>query len=56
MPDPGPGHDRVVTSGTSAPARAGTSRRRWWALVVVCIGMFMNALDSSIVNVALPDI
>jgi MFS family permease len=29
---------------------------RWWALVVVCLAMFMNALDSSIVNVALPDI
>ncbi len=31
-------------------------RTRWWALVVVCLAMFMNALDSSIVNVALPDI
>ena len=29
-------------------------RARWWALVVVCLAMFMNALDSSIVNVALP--
>jgi len=33
-----------------------SSRVRWWALVVVCLAMFMNALDSSIVNVALPDI
>ena len=29
-------------------------RRRWIALVVVCLAMFMNALDGSIVNVALP--
>jgi EmrB/QacA subfamily drug resistance transporter len=33
-----------------------SDRKRWWALVVVCLAMFMNALDSSIVNVALPDI
>jgi EmrB/QacA subfamily drug resistance transporter len=33
-----------------------SNRRRWWALVVVCLGMFMNALDASIVNVALPAI
>jgi EmrB/QacA subfamily drug resistance transporter len=31
-------------------------RRRWIALVVVCLAMLMNALDGSIVNVALPDI
>ena len=31
-------------------------RRRWIALVVVCLAMFMNALDGSIVNVAQPDI
>src|ERR1700727_3895728 len=31
-------------------------RRRWIALRVVCLAMFMNALDGSIVNVALPDI
>ena len=40
-----------VSSGASRSARV-----RWWALVVVCLAMFMNALDSSIVNVALPDI
>src|ERR1700677_1069043 len=33
-----------------------TNRRRWIALIVVCLAMLMNALDSSIVNVALPSI
>lgn len=33
-----------------------SDRRRWIALVVVCLAMLMNALDSSIVNVALPAI
>jgi EmrB/QacA subfamily drug resistance transporter len=31
-------------------------RRRWIALVVVCVGMLMNTIDSTIVNVALPSI
>jgi len=44
--------DAVVGS----PGRAGSDRRRWIALVVVCLAMLMNALDSSIVNVALPSI
>src|ERR1700678_3574303 len=41
---------------TAAPAAARLDRRRWVALVVVCLAMLMNALDSSIVNVALPSI
>jgi EmrB/QacA subfamily drug resistance transporter len=41
---------------TSSSAAPRSSRLRWWALVVVCLAMFMNALDSSIVNVALPAI
>lgn len=31
-------------------------RRRWFALVVVCLAQLMNALDTTIVNVALPTI
>src|ERR1700733_12372821 len=31
-------------------------RRRWLALVVVCLAMLMNALDGTVVNVALPKI
>jgi EmrB/QacA subfamily drug resistance transporter len=41
---------------SSDATEAGGDRRRWIALVVVCLAMFMNALDGSIVNVALPDI
>jgi EmrB/QacA subfamily drug resistance transporter len=32
------------------------SRRRWIALVVVCLAMLMNVLDTTVVNVALPKI
>ncbi|MGA2758260.1 MAG: MFS transporter [Solirubrobacteraceae bacterium] len=31
-------------------------RRRWLALIVVCLAMLMNALDATVVNVALPKI
>jgi EmrB/QacA subfamily drug resistance transporter len=37
------------------PLAAG-DRRRWFALVVVCLAQLMNALDATIVNVALPSI
>jgi MFS family permease len=45
-----------MTTQTAPPASTRSNRMRWWALVVVCLAMFMNALDSSIVNVALPAI
>jgi EmrB/QacA subfamily drug resistance transporter len=31
-------------------------RKRWWALVVLCLGVLMIVLDTTIVNVALPSI
>ena len=36
--------------------RALADRRRWFALVVVCLAQLMNTLDGTIVNVALPTI
>jgi EmrB/QacA subfamily drug resistance transporter len=45
-----------MTTETATPPAVRSDRLRWWALVVVCLGMFMNALDGSIVNVALPAI
>src|SRR6187401_2971111 len=32
------------------------SRKRWWALYVLCAGVLMIVLDTTIVNVALPSI
>ena len=32
------------------------NRRRWWALIVLCMGVLMIVLDTTIVNVALPSI
>src|SRR6202042_1024851 len=37
-------------------ASATTDRRRWLALVVVCLAQLMIVLDTTIVNVALPRI
>jgi EmrB/QacA subfamily drug resistance transporter len=37
-------------------AAAETDRQRWIALVVLCVGMLMIVLDTTVVNVALPSI
>ncbi len=39
-----------------SPTEASTDNRRWIALVVLCVGVLMIILDSTIVNVALPSI
>jgi EmrB/QacA subfamily drug resistance transporter len=44
----------MIAEATDLPVAQ--SRRRWLALVIVCIAMLMNALDGSVVNVALPAI
>jgi EmrB/QacA subfamily drug resistance transporter len=44
-----------MSNSLTAPSGT-TDTRRWIALVVVCLAVLMSALDSSIVNVALPSI
>jgi EmrB/QacA subfamily drug resistance transporter len=44
------------TSQAAYPQPAESDRTRWMALVVLCVGMLMIILDSTIVNVALPSI
>jgi EmrB/QacA subfamily drug resistance transporter len=48
--------DTAIAPTPSPDATAGADRRRWIALIVVCLAMLMNTLDASIVNVALPSI
>ena len=49
-----------ATSGERAVSDAADiareTRRRWIALIVVCLAMLMNTLDATVVNVALPKI
>src|SRR5579859_2605665 len=44
------------TAPAFAPSGRSSDRRRWLALVVVCLAQLMNSLDVTIVNVALPAI
>jgi EmrB/QacA subfamily drug resistance transporter len=38
------------------PTSTTDRRKRWWALLVLCLGVLMIVLDTTIVNVALPSI
>ncbi len=46
----------AATTNTIATNRTRSDRRRWIALLVVCLGQLMVILDTTIVNVALPSI
>ena len=41
---------------TPLPAFPATDRKRWLSLIVLCLGVLMIVLDTTIVNVALPSI
>jgi EmrB/QacA subfamily drug resistance transporter len=45
-----------IALSSSDQAVPNSERRKWMALVVLCVGMLMIILDSTIVNVALPSI
>src|ERR1700710_2111072 len=44
------------TMSAEAPTATLDDRQRWIALVVLCVGMLMIVLDTTVVNVALPSI
>jgi EmrB/QacA subfamily drug resistance transporter len=48
--------ETTTERGTSPPEAAGTDRRRWATLAVLCLVQLMLALDDTVVNVALPTI
>lgn len=45
-------HSTAVDVGRAV----GVLERKWWALIVLCVGLFMLLLDITIVNIALPDL
>ena len=49
-------NDMGVTDGITHSATAHLIANRWWALAILCLGVLMIVLDTTIVNVALPSI
>src|SRR5438132_7839138 len=48
--------DAVHERSTASAVTTATATNRWVALIILCMGMLMIILDSTIVNVALPSI
>src|SRR5438445_7926857 len=48
-------YEGTDVEGTITASTSG-DRRRWMALVVLCVGQLMIVLDATVVNVALPSI
>src|SRR3954466_4167019 len=53
---PPPVEEKAMTTPPQPQSAGTTSRSRWLALYVLCLGDLMIVLDQSIVNVALPSI
>src|SRR3954470_24495186 len=49
---------RVAVAAARLGASSGVTdaNRRWWTLTGACMGLFVLMLDSTVINVALPDI
>ncbi len=47
---------RLPAARVGAFAGVSDSNRRWWTLAGTCMGLFVLMLDSTVINVALPDI
>src|SRR3954469_15632660 len=51
-------HRRVAAPAARVSALPGLTEanRRWWTLAGTCMGLFVLMLDSTVINLALPDI
>ena len=53
----GPDGNEIGPPATGpVPSPPIVGRRRWWALAVLCLGLLLIALDTTVLNVALPAI
>ncbi|MEW1628874.1 MFS transporter [Streptomyces sp. NPDC089173] len=56
LPDPAPNTASSTAPSTAPPLPGPTDRRRWFALAIVMTAAFMDLVDVTIVNIAIPSI